>query len=154
MIFVNHRTKVPREALLSTIKDCNRVNERVKFDEKKGRPQMIVKERKRGFSITCRFVGGENKDNGFIIGTVFLGKITEKNGVTRLRGVITTAPVFYIAIIGLLIYSIVYGIMIGGFNPVALIISIFSFLMFRGEFKKQGIIDRYLARAIKYAEGQ
>lgn len=154
MIFVNHRTKVPREALLSTIKDCNRVNERVKFDEKKGRPQMIVKERKRGFSMTCRFVGGENKDNGFIIGTVFLGKITEKNGVTRLRGVITTAPVFYIAIIGLLIYSIVYGIMIGGFNPVALIISIFSFLMFRGEFKKQGIIDRYLARAIKYAEGQ
>ena len=104
--------------------------------------------------MTCRFVGGENKDNGFIIGTVFLGKITEKNGVTRLRGVITTAPVFYIAIIGLLIYSIVYGIMIGGFNPVALIISIFSFLMFRGEFKKQGIIDRYLARAIKYAEGQ
>lgn len=154
MIFVNHRTEVPRKALLSTIKDCNRVNERVKFDEKKGRPQMIVKERKRGFSMTCRFVGGENKDNGFIIGTVFLGKITEKNGVTRLRGVITTAPVFYIAIIGLLIYSIVYGIMIGGFNPVALIISIFSFLMFRGEFKKQGIIDRYLARAIKYAEGQ
>ncbi len=152
MIFVNHKTSVPRDALLSVIKDSNRVNERVKFDESRGRPQMLVKERKRGFSMTCRFIGGASKDNGFIIGTVFIGKITERDGVTRLRGIITTAPLFYAVIFALLVYSVIYGISIGGFNPVALIIAIASVIMFLPEFKKQGIIDRYLARAIKYAE--
>ncbi len=154
MIFVNKKTTLPREELLSVLKDCNRVNERVKFDEKRGRPQMLVKERGRWLSMTCRFVGGESKDNGFIVGTLFFGRITEKNGVTRLRGIITTAPAFYAVILGLLIYSVIRGISLGGFNPVALIIAVASVLMFLPEFKKQGIIDRYLARAIKYGESR
>lgn len=154
MIFVNHKTTTKRDALISVIRDSNRVNERVKFDEKQGRPQMILKEGKRTLSMTCRFVGGETKDNGFIIGTLFFGRITEKNGITRVRGVITTAPVFYAAILGLLVYSVIRGITLGGFNPIALIIAIFSFLMFRTEFKKQGIIDRYIARAIKYTQNK
>ena len=154
MIFVNYKTTTKRDALISVIRDSNRVNERVKFDEKQGRPQMILKEGRRSLSMTCRFVGGETKDNGFIIGTLFFGRITEKNGITSVRGVITTAPLFYAAIIGLLVYSVIRGITLGGFNPIALIIAIFSFLMFRTEFKKQGIIDRYIARAIKYTQGK
>ena len=152
MIFVNRKTNVPADILLSVIKESNRVNEHVKFDEKRGRPQMIVKEKGRGIRITCRYVGGSNVDNGFVIGSIFLGRITEKNGVTRIRGIITTAPVFYAAILGLLVYSVIRGISLGGFNPVALIIAIASVLMFLPEFKKQGIIDRYLSRAIKYSE--
>ncbi len=152
MIFVNHRTTTGKSELVALLRDSNRVNERVKFDEKHGRPQMILKEGKRTLSMTCRFIGGETKDNGFIIGTLFFGRITEKNGITRVRGLITTAPVFYAAILGLLVYSVIRGISLGGFNPIALIIAVFSFLMFRTEFKKQGIIDRYIARAIKYSE--
>jgi hypothetical protein len=38
------------------------------------------------------------------------------------------------------------------FNPIAIIIAIFSYLMFRQEFKKQGIIARYLYRAIRISE--
>ncbi len=152
MIFVNRKTSVTKGELLSVLKDASRVNEHVKFDEKRGRPQMLVKEGKRGFSVTCRYIGGASKDNGFIIGTVFVGKITEKNGVTRLSGIITTAPLYYAVILGLLIYSVIRGIALGGFNPIALIIAVFSVIMFLPEFKKQGIIDRYLARAIKFAE--
>ena len=152
MIFVNRKTETPRAELIAALNDSSKVNERVKFDEKRGRPQMFVKEKGSRVRITCRYVGGNNVDNGFIIGTLFLGRITEKNGVTRVRGIITTAPVFYAAILGLLVYSVIRGISLGGFNPVALIIAIASVLMFLPEFKKQGIIDRYIARAIKYTQ--
>ena len=154
MIFVNRKTETPRAELIAALNDSSKVNERVKFDEKRGRPQMFVKEKGSRVRITCRYVGGNNVDNGFIIGTLFLGRITEKNGVTRVRGIITTAPVFYAAILGLLVYSVIRGISLGGFNPVALIIAIASVLMFLPEFKKQGIIDRYIARAIKYTQNK
>ena len=154
MKLVSYRTTTKKEKLLSLIKDSNHVNERVKFDEKLGRPQMIVKEHKRSFSLTCRYVGGNTKDNGFIIGTFFWGRIKEKNGETHLGGIILTAPIFYAAILGLLVFSIVRGIVMGAFNPIALIIAVFSFLMFRTEFKKQGVIDRYLARAIRIGESE
>ena len=152
MKLVNYKTTAKREQLLSLIKDSNRVNEKVKFDDKLGRPQMFVKERKNSITVTCRYVGGSSRDDGFIIGTFFWGRIVEKNGETRLNGVILTAPLFYAAILGLLVYSIIRGIALGGFNPIALILAVASYLMFRGEFKKQGVIERYLHRAIRMSE--
>ena len=152
MKLVNYKTTAKREQLLSLIKDSNRVNEKVKFDDKLGRPQMFVKERKNSITVTCRYVGGSSRDDGFIIGTFFWGRIVEKNGETRLNGVTLTAPLFYAAILGLLVYSIVRGIALGGFNPIALILAVASYLMFRGEFKKQGVIERYLHRAIRMSE--
>ena len=152
MKLINYKTTTPSEELLSMIKDSNRVNEKVKFDDKLGRPQMFVKERKNSITVTCRYVGGSSRDDGFIIGTFFWGRIVEKNGETRLNGVILTAPLFYAAILGLLVYSIIRGIALGGFNPIALILAVASYLMFRGEFKKQGVIERYLHRAIRMSE--
>ena len=152
MKLVNYKTTAKREQLLSLIKDSNRVNEKVKFDDKLGRPQMFVKERKNSITVTCRYVGGSSRDDGFIIGTFFWGRIVEKNGETRLNGVTLTAPLFYAAILGLLVYSIIRGIALGGFNPIALILAVASYLMFRGEFKKQGVIERYLHRAIRMSE--
>ena len=158
MKLVNYKTTAKREQLLSLIKDSNRVNEKVKFDDKLGRPQMFVKERKNSITVTCRYVGGSSRDDGFIIGTFFWGRLTEKKGETHLSGIILTAPLFYTAIFGLLVYSIVAGVintMINGaftFNPIAIIIAIFSYIMFRQEFKKQGIIARYLYRAIRISE--
>ena len=152
MKLVNYKTTAKREQLLSLIKDSNRVNEKVKFDDKLGRPQMFVKERKNSITVTCRYVGGSSRDDGFIIGTFFWGRLVEKNGETRLNGIILTAPLFYAAILGLLVYSIVRGIALGGFNPIALILAVASYLMFRGEFKKQGVIERYLHRAIRMSE--
>ena len=113
---------------------------------------MFVKERKNSITVTCRYVGGSSRDDGFIIGTFFWGRLVEKNGETRLNGIILTAPLFYAAILGLLVYSIVRGIALGGFNPIALILAVASYLMFRGEFKKQGVIERYLHRAIRMSE--
>lgn len=152
MKLINYKTAAPREELLSLIKDSNRVNEKVKFDEKRGRPQMFVKERKKSLTVTCRYIGGNSRDDGFIIGTFFWGRLTEKNGVTHLSGIILTAPLFYAAILGLLVYSIIADIMKGGFNPVAVIIAAFSYLMFRPEFQKQGVIARYLYRAVRMSE--
>ena len=152
MKLVNYKTTAKREQLLSLIKDSNRVNEKVKFDDKLGRPQMFVKERKNSITVTCRYVGGSSRDDGFIVGTFFWGRLVEKNGETRLNGIILTAPLFYAAILGLLVYSIVRGIALGGFNPIALILAVASYLMFRGEFKKQGVIERYLHRAIRMSE--
>ena len=158
MKLINYKTSTPRAELLSLIKDSNRVNEKVKFDEKVGRPQMFVKEKKNSLTVTCRYIGGNTRDDGFIIGTFFWGRLTEKKGETHLSGIILTAPLFYTAIFGLLVYSIVAGVintMINGaftFNPIAIIIAIFSYLMFRQEFKKQGIIARYLYRAIRISE--
>ena len=152
MKLVNYKTTAKREQLLSLIKDSNRVNEKVKFDDKLGRPQMFVKERKNSITVTCRYVGGSSRDDGFIVGTFFWGRLVEKNGETRLNGIILTAPLFYAAILGLLVYSIIRGIALGGFNPIALILAVASYLMFRGEFKKQGVIERYLHRAIRMSE--
>lgn len=152
MKFLNYKTATPKEKLLSMIKDSNRVNEKVKFDEKRGRPQMFVKEGKKSITVTCRYIGGNTRDDGFIIGTFFWGRLTEKKGETRLSGIILTAPLFYAAIFGLLVYSIVAGIMKGGFNPVAIIIAAFSYLMFRPEFQKQGVIARYLYRSVRMSE--
>ena len=158
MKLINYKTTTPSEALLSMIKDSKRVNEKVKFDDKLGRPQMFVKEQKNSLTVTCRYVGGNTRDDGFIIGTFFWGRLTEKNGITRLSGIILTAPIFYAAILGLLVYSIIssinYSIVHEGFafDPIAIIFAVFSYLMFRQEFKKQGIISRYLYRAIRMCE--
>lgn len=141
-----------RDELLGIIKNSELVNDRVKFDENKGKPLVHVKEKNDWLRIKCEMVGGPTKDNGFLEGTYFVGKLTESDGKTRLRGIILTAPIYHTFLALLLVFYVYRCISLTAFNPVPLILLIFSLMMFKKEFEKQGTIERYLKRAVRKAE--
>ena len=136
------------EAVLKLLSDNDRVNEGVNFDDSRGIPHMRIKRRENGrFKMTCELVGAPTKDNGFLVGTYFSGKAIEKDGVTRIKGVITTAPIYHAILILLIGFFIFQCIRLGGFSVIPPVIVAFDIVMFWKEFKKQGYIERYLKRA-------
>lgn len=149
---VNITTTANKEELLSYIKNYEEVNRGVIFDEKIGRPRIKVRERGERIRITCELVGRATKDDGFIVGTYFTGRISQKDGLTNLRGVILTAPIYHIVLFAMFVAFVVMCIQKGAFSVVPIFVVAFDFMMFNLEFKKQGIIKRYLHRATKMAE--
>ena len=152
MKFVRLECRVPRDDLLGVISNSELVNDRVKFDENKCRPLIHLKTKNERLKIKCEMVGGPTKDNGFLEGTYFVGKLTERNGVSRLRGIILTAPIYHTFIILLMALFVMRCIQLTAFNPVPIILLLFSVMMFKNEFEKQGTIERYLKRAVKRAD--
>jgi hypothetical protein len=142
----------PKDELLCVIANSELVNDRVKFDENKGRPRVHIKTKGDRIKLKCEMVGGPSKDNGFLEGTYLIGKLSESDGVTRLTGIILTAPIYHTFIALLMALYVMRCIQLGGFNPVPIILLAFSFMMFKGEFEKQGTIERYLIRAFKRAD--
>lgn len=149
---INIETTVPREELIAVINNHKLVNDKVKFDEKKGKPHVRLKEKGDKVKITCQMVGGANKDNAFLEGTYFTGKITEQNGMTRINGVIVTAPLYHTVIVIMSLFYLFFTLTTGSFTPLPPLLVIFSIILFRPEFEKQGTIERYLLRAVKRAE--
>ena len=149
MKFIKLDSHASRDELISVIRNSELVNDRVKFDENKGKPTVHVKDNGKRLKIKCEMVGGSTKDNGFLEGTYFLGSLKEQGGVTRLRGVILTAPIYHTLLALILVYYVIRCVSLGAFNPVPPLLMIFSMLMFRNEFEKQGTIQRYLKRAFK-----
>ena len=141
-----------REELLGIIADSDLVNDRVKFDETKGKPRMHVKEKGTRLKIRCEMIGGPTKDNGFIEGTYFIGTLKEQGGVTSLSGMIMTAPIYHLFIAAIMVVYVLRSISLGGFNPVPLLLLVFNYMLFKKEFDKQGTIERYLIRAFKRAD--
>ena len=141
-----------RDELLSVIRNADIVNDRVKFDENKGKPIVHVRDNGKMLKIRCEMVGGPTKDNGFLEGTYFLGTLKEQNGTTRLRGVILTAPIYHTFLALIMAFYVYRCISLNAFNPVPIILLAFSLIMFRSEFDKQGTIERYLKRAFKKAD--
>ena len=141
-----------RDHLLSVIENSELVNDKVKFDENKGRPRMIVKTNGDRIRIKCEMIGGPTKDNGFLEGTYFVGKLTENGGKTTLKGVVLTAPIYHTILAVILMIYVYRCISLGAFNPVPIILFIFSLMLFRAEFEKQGTIERYLVRAFRKTE--
>lgn len=154
MKFIKLKSSLPRLELLDVIRDSDFVNDRVKFDEKKGRPLIHVKDNGKRVRLRCEMVGGPTKDNGFLEGTYFYGKITEKDDFTSVNGIIITAPIYHALLILLFAFYVYRCIALGGFNPLPLILVLFSLLMFKKEFEKQGTIEKYLKRAIRKTEGK
>lgn len=152
MKFVKIRTEVPRSDLIDMLSDPERTNKNVSFEEKNGTPTFHLKEKGNGISIRCEFVGGATKDNGFIDGTKFRGRITERGEMTVVSGIITTAVIFHVIMIALFAFFIYQCISIGGFNAVPICLVAFDVFMFYREFKKQGLIKRYIERAVKKCE--
>ena len=144
--------RVSRDELLETINNSEFVNDKVKFDDNKGKPKIHVKDNGKRVKLRCEMVGGPTKDNGFLEGTYFVGTFKESAAGTHVRGIILTAPIYHTMLLLLAIFYAYRCITLGAFNPVPLILLIFSIAMFKGEFEKQGTIERYLHRAIKRVE--
>ncbi len=152
MIFINLKTQASKDELLSFVSDNKKVNSNVRFDDRKGTPFMHVKEKDSSLSIKCEMLGGPTKDNGFFIGTFFKGRIKEKNGETRLKGIILTAPIYHLVwfiLLGVMIWQCILHVAI---SVLPILFVVFEIMMFSKEFKKQGYIKRYLLRAVTRLE--
>ncbi len=152
MKFIKLASELSASELIDVIKDNEFVNRNVQFD--KYIPEMHTKQSKNNpnkLRITCRMKNTATKDNGFLVGTYFSGRFTEKNGVTYLKGYIATAPIYHSVLALIMAFFVFQCIRLGGFNPVPVILVIFDIFMFWREFKKQGMIERYLKRAYRKA---
>lgn len=147
MHFINLEFAAPKDKVLSAVSDNDFVNQNVRFDEQNGKPLMKFKEKNGKIKITCEMLGKPTKDNGFLVGTYFSGRLTEKNGVTKLKGIITTAPIYHLIMILLVAVFIYQCIHLKGFSVVPILLVFLSLFMFKDEFNKQGYIKRYLFRA-------
>lgn len=146
MKLINMSIDAPREEVLGFISDNRRVNSNVKFDEKRGTPLMHFKEKGEKITVTCEMINRPTKDNGFLVGTYFKGKLTEKDGITTLKGIIVTAPIYHIvwfALLCVLIWQCFYHTAI---SAVPILFIAFEFIMYSQEFRKQGYIKRYFER--------
>lgn len=155
MKFINIKTEKSSAELLSIISDNTRVNSGVKFSDKKGgTPFMHVRAKDGKLRVKCEMMGRPTKDNGFLMGTQFYGKIIENNGETTLRGVIMTSPIYHIIVFALAVALIVQMIYSGSVSsiPILVFALAFEFLFYADEFKKQGYISRYLFRAVRRLE--
>ena len=149
MKFIKIKTDSKPEAIVSMLKDNETVNKNVKFDDKRGKPHIHVKDNNGKIKLTCEYLGGATKDNAFLSGTSFFGSIREKNGYTEIKGVITTAPIFHLCLFLMFAAFIVVCIVKEAFNVVPICLLIFDIFMYKDEFKKQGIIERYVKRAVR-----
>ena len=154
MKFIKIETSASREELLDMLSDNDRVNKNVVFESKKGTPYMHVKESCGKLKIKCEYIGGPTRDNAFLDGTRFSGKIVERNGATEIKGVITTAVIFHVILFLMFSFFIAMCIVRRGFSVVPVCLLVFDIFMYKDEFKKQGIIERYIARAVKRLEKQ
>ena len=155
MKFIDLKTEESAERFLSYIKNNEKINEGVRFEDKQGgRPYMHVKDNDGKIKIKCEMIGRPTKDNGFLTGTVFRGKITEDGGVTTLKGIITTSFIYHLIMGALAIFWIVCMIVFFTpvFIPLLVILAVSELLFFKDEFKKQGYIERYLLRALRRME--
>ncbi len=140
---------VGKDELLSVLADADGVNRGVAFDEAKGKPRLHIKESNGRLRIKCELIGGAARDNGFLEGTMLLGRIKESDGETTLSGLILTAPIYHSLLLAFFVYYIYRCISLGGFNPVPIVLLLFSIFLFKTEFSKQGMIERFIKRAAR-----
>ena len=150
MKFLKFRSASKEDKIIEMLCAPERVNSGVKFD--KYEPDFLTKRSKRNparIRITCRIKNTATADNGFLLGTYFWGSFKEKNGVTVLRGHIATAPIYHAALLMLLAFFIYRCITLSAFNPTPVILVAFDAVLFWREFKKRGMIERYIRRTIR-----
>ena len=150
MLIVNHKIHAPCEKVLAVLGDSATVVAQERLATEKGVPKLHYNLKGDNLKMFCEMTGRPTRDRDFRYGgTRFVGRITERDGVTAIRGVIWTAPLCHFAMIVLFAYFIYRCISLGGISVVPLCILTFDIFMFLDEFKKQGIIKRYIFRALK-----
>ena len=150
MVFVNYTINASKEEVLGALSDSNTVVEAERFDTSRGVPKVHIKQKDDTVRMFCEMTGRPTRDRDFrYSGTRFFGRITEKNGVTAVRGVIWTAPLYHLVLAGLFVYFIFRCISLGAISVVPICLLIFDLFMFSDEFRKQRVIKRYIFRALK-----
>ena len=149
MLFVKYDIHAPIDEVRSSLSENDKIVADERFDTSKGYPRIHIKEKGEKIKIGCEFCGRARKDNAFLEGTYLLGKFFEKDGVTTLKGIILTAPIYHSILILLFAFFIYKCISLGGISIVPICLVIFSVFMFYDEFRKQKIIKRYVFRAFK-----
>ena len=145
-------TKSPEE-LLRAISDNNFVSDGVKFNDKGTHPFMHVKDKADGkIKIKCEIMGGPSKDNGFLEGTYFKGRIKPSAEGSEISGILLTAPIFHTVLIALVVVIIAQCIYLKAINVIPIFAVLFDLILFKNEFKKKGYIERYLRRAVSRLE--
>ena len=156
MNFLNITARGSADGLKKFMQNSELVNDGVVFNEKYGTPRMSFRWGSGDtgrFRMKCEMTGRATKDNAFLIGTVFYGRIREKDGVVSLNGFSVTSPFYHICLAALLVFFIIRCITVGGFSVVPVCLLVFSIVMFIPEFRKQGYMKRYLMRAARrYSE--
>ena len=134
---------------MNSLRDNNLVVSEEKFDTSRGKPKIHIKENGEKLKLTCEMTELATKDNGFLEGTYFRGSVRESDGVTAVKGIIITAPIYHAILIALTVLFVLQCIRLGGISLTPILLIAFSIIMFRDEFRKQGIIKRYIFRALK-----
>lgn len=150
MKFINIDFPAKKDEVISMITDNEAVNKNVRFEEGKGKPFMKVKIKNNDkIRMTCEMLGKATRDNGFLVGTYFAGRLVEKSDKTVLKGVILTAPIYHLFMMILVVVFILQCFYLKGFSVIPILLVGFDIFMFKDEFKKQGYIKRYLHRAAR-----
>ena len=149
MKFVNYSIKAPQNEVFGVLSDSNAVVEAEKFDTSGGKPLMHVKKKDERLKIKCEMTGRPTKDNGFLEGTCFYGRFYERDDVTVMKGMVVTAPIYHTILALLFAFFIYQCFVLRGISIIPICLVIFSVVMFWDEFRKQGIIKRYVFRAFK-----
>lgn len=149
MKLVNYKITAQRDEVMSVIRDNTRVVEAEKYDTSRGKPRMHITEKGERVKIKCEMTERPTKDNGFLEGTYFIGKVKEREGVTSVKGVILTCPIYHTIFFLLFAFFVAFCFIKGGISPIPFILVAFDIVMFYGEFKKQSLIKRYIFRTMK-----
>ena len=149
MLIVNYKITASRDEVMESLADNNTVVEEEKFDTSLGKPRIHIKTSGERIRMLCEIVDAPTKDRDFKLGTSFLGRIKECDGITKISGIIVTAPIYHLVLLILFAYFIYKCISLGGFSIIPVCLLAFDVFMFWREFKKQGIIKRYIFRALK-----
>ncbi len=149
MLFINYDIGATRDEVMSAMRDNALVVSEENYDTSYGKPRFHVKEKGEGITVRCEMTERSTKDNGFLEGTYFKGRVTEQDGKTAVKGIIVTAPIYHLILFALTVFFIVQCFIVGGISPVPIIMLVFSVFMFKDEYKKQSLIKRYIFRALK-----
>lgn len=149
MLFVKYDIHATAEEVLESLKDNDAIIEAEKLDVSSGKPRLHIKRDGERLRLQCEVVDGATRDRDFKLGTTFHGKIFERDGTTTIKGVILTAPIYHLILLILFGYFIYQCISLSGISVVPICLVIFDVVMFWREFKKQGIIKRFIFRALK-----
>ena len=149
MLFVKYDIHAPIDEVRYSLTENEIIVTDEKIDTSKGFPKIHIKENGEKIKIKCEYTGRARKDNGFLEGTYFFGRFYEKNGVTFMKGIILTAPIYHTVLLLLFAFFIYRCIALRGFSIIPICLVLFSVFMFFEEFKKQGIIKKYIFRAFK-----
>lgn len=149
MLFINYKINAPVDEVTASLEDCNTIVDREKLETSKGRPKIHFTQKAGKLKMQCEMTNTATRDRDFKLGTAFHGKITEENGVTHIIGIVLTAPIYHLVLLCFFAYFIYLCVSMGGFSVVPICLLVFDVFMFWREFKKQGIIKRYIFGALR-----